>query len=141
MQIASDSPILPAWLVIPAAAATMLLIAGHVLAMHSVRMPPSRRRIRTANSLLMLLIVPLLAYALAIASARDEREFVLVWLTVIGLLWIVVMISAIDVLNTLRMHVAERRALRRRMRETLRRHARGGSGSGASEGALDGRNG
>jgi hypothetical protein len=140
MPTLSTGTLLSPWLVLPLAAVTMLAIAGHVLSLYAEEMPASRRRIRAANGMLMLFVAALLAYALGVApvatppyaTAHQTHTFLLVWMTIIGLLPIVVMLAALDVLNTVLLHVMARRRLRRQLGQDLhavRRERAGGAGS------------
>jgi hypothetical protein len=127
MVTLASSPILPAWLVLPIAGAAMLVIAAHTVAIQQTDMPASRKRIRTANGVLMLFVTAMLAYALSImrgggmGDAPDQaREFVLVWMVIMGLLPLVIALAGFDAVNTLRLHTAARRVLRRQMRDNLK---------------------
>ncbi len=112
-----SGPVAPAWLVVPMAILTMLVIAAHVLVLPKVEMPDSRRRIRTANGMLMLFTTPIFAYALAIANpAKDQRAFVLSWMMVAGLLVIILLVAMFDMANTFRLHRLRLRQLRGRLR-------------------------
>jgi hypothetical protein len=123
----------------------MPVIAAHTLAIQRTPMPGSRRRIRTVNGVLMLFLTAILAYAISImshaqaggaASMPETREFVIVWMIVMGLLPTVLLLALFDVLNTVRMHREARRALRLRMRDD--RGAFDTSGSGGVGGAETG---
>lgn len=142
MRVLASSPILPPALVLPAAAVAMLVIAAHTLATQRAPMPQTRRRIRTANGVLMLFLTAMLAYALSImkhaqaggaASASETREFVIVWMVIMGLLPTVVLLAIFDVLNTVRLHAEVRKRLRlqRKQRAPTVREREGGT-SGAS---------
>jgi protein-S-isoprenylcysteine O-methyltransferase Ste14 len=102
----------PWWAVLPLALLTLLVLAGHVLSLARIEMPASRRRIRTANGLVMMLTVPLGAYAVGIADPRqDQRSFVLAWMMVAGLLLVVLLVAGLDIVNTWRLHRREHRDL------------------------------
>ena len=114
----ASSPILPAWVVLPMGVLTLLVIAAHVSVMlGDGSIPASRRRIRVANGFVMLFVTPLIAFAFGVLSPDDVRTFTVVWTLIIGLLFIVIMLAGLDVLNTARLHTAERRRLRARLRE------------------------
>lgn len=101
-----------AWVAVPVAAALMFMIAGHVLALQraSSELPASRRRIRTANGLVMLVLAPLLAYALSNGPGTDQpRPMAALWLLILSMLVMVVGLAAMDVLNTVRLARAARR--------------------------------
>lgn len=128
MLLLAQSAILPAWLVLPVAAITMLVVAAHVLATHAGDMPLRRRRLRIVNGLLMLLVTALLAYALGIAGIVEEpaanpeqtRSFVAVWLAIVGLVGLIVALAAADAIATSAAIWSARREIRRQMREGLR---------------------
>ena len=68
MNMLGHDPALPLWAVVPPAAVVMLLLAGHIMAIADAQIEPRRRRIRSANGILMMLTTALLAHALAIVS-------------------------------------------------------------------------
>lgn len=109
--------LLPVWIALPAAAAVMFTVAGHVLMIQRAQMPGSRRRIRTCAGLVMLVVTPLLAHALSTGPGVDQpRPMALVWMTIIALLGLVIGLALLDVLNTLRLHMLHMRGLRRETR-------------------------
>lgn len=118
----------PAWIIIPFAAVTLLVLAGHVLALGGADMPASRRRIRLANGLVMMFATPLTAYAFCIAAPEEPRVFTIVWTLVAGLLFLVVMLAGLDLLNTWRLLASERRRLRAELKaareEAMAAHSR-----------------
>ncbi len=117
-QAESATPLLPWWVVFPLAGVTLLVIAGHVAAIRrAAGVPSSRRRIRTVNGVLMMATVPLIAYAFGVATSADARTFTLVWMLIIGLLGIIIVVAWVDVMNTMRLHQASRRATRERLAE------------------------
>ncbi|MBC7773486.1 MAG: hypothetical protein H7210_13395 [Pyrinomonadaceae bacterium] len=123
LTVLASNPILPPWVVLPMAVVTMLVISWHVLAIQRATMPASRKRIRTANGLLMLLVTALLAYALSIMNAAvprgaavdDVRLFVLVWALIMGLLPMVIGLAMLDALNNIRLHRVTRRKLKQQL--------------------------
>lgn len=123
MSPPSDVPILPAWFVLPLGIATLVLIAGHLTAMQRAEMPASRKRIRTANGMVMLFTTPLIAYAFGIATSSDAQTFVLVWAGVTVLVSVILLLAVVDVFNNVRLH---RQRLRRLRGEALREAGFGG---------------
>ncbi|MGQ0629020.1 MAG: hypothetical protein ACT4PL_13090 [Phycisphaerales bacterium] len=107
------------WLALPLCAGAMLFIAGHVLALYRLDIPASRRRIRTAGGLLMLVLAPMLAYAGAVVPPADKRAFVLAWMAVMAILGLIIAVALIDVANNLRLHTRARADLRRSEAEAL----------------------
>src|SRR5687768_3392312 len=109
-----NTPLLPPWIALPAAGMAMLFIAGHVLVMYRADVPPSRRRIRVAAGLMMV-VAGLLGYGFGVATPAQGSVFALTWMAIMGLLGIVVGVAMIDVVNNMRLHAEDRRALRRAM--------------------------
>lgn len=125
-----SGPVAPAWLIVPLAILAMLVIAAHILVLPKVEMPDSRRRIRTANGMLMLFTTPIFAYALAIADpAQDQRAFVLSWMMVAGLLVIILLVAMFDIANTFRLHREHLRALREELKREREEEIRGSRGA------------
>ena len=121
--------ILPAALTIPLAAITMLLIAAHLIAMHKAadRIPPSRLRVRTANGIAMLLLCPLLVAGFSLTDHDDpqtQQAFLLSWLASMGLLGLILLLTAIDMLNNARLAAKARQNLREEMIEIRKEIAR-----------------
>lgn len=119
------STILPTWLVLPIAGLTMVIVAGHIMALQHADMPDRRRRLRTGNGILMLFVISLLAYALGIArvsnqspmaAPQESREFVMIWLAIIGFLGLVIFLAGIDALHTFTGNLKQRAALRAELR-------------------------
>ncbi len=151
MTLLVSTTILPGWVVLPVAAATMLVVAGHVLATHAGDLPMRRRRLRVVNGILMLFVTAFLAYALGVAAVveeptarpRETREFVIVWLLIIGLLGVVISLAGADAIATLVHGWQARRELRRQMRldagrQLVERHAPRVLVAGAGESAGSG---
>lgn len=121
------SSLLPAWIVVPIAAAAVLVLAAHVLAIQHTPMPPRRLRIRTANGLLMMLVASLLAYALGVAptvvnpttNPNAARDFLIVWSSIMSLLTMVIGLAALDVAHTARLALTTRRKLREEFRAQI----------------------
>lgn len=100
------SPVFPLWLTAPLGVLVMLLAAGHLIALNhpKAHVHPSRRRIRTTNDVVALVLVPLLVYAFSIVSPSQTRAFLFAWLTVMGLLGIVLLLAAVDMFNNARLN-------------------------------------
>lgn len=151
MTLLALTTILPGWVVLPVAAATMLVVAGHVLATHASDLPTRRRRLRVVNGILMMFVTALLAYALGVAAVVEEptarpdetREFVIVWLLIIGLLGVVISLAGADAIATLVHGWQARREFRRQVRldagrQLVERHAPRALAAGAGESAGSG---
>lgn len=119
MLLLAANPYLPWWLVVPAAALVMLVVAAHVLSIQHSGIPASRRRIRTANGLLMLVTVPLFAYAVTVPHAQSPQAFALVWVSVMAMLGMIIMLSLLDIVNNVRLSAVQRRDLSKAAAEAL----------------------
>ena len=116
----ASAPLAPGWLVLPLGVVTLLVLAAHVMALREAPMPESRRRIRVANGLVMMILTPLLAYAFGIATPGEPRAFVLAWSASIGLLLLMILLAGADAMNTLRLHLSDRASSSRSLSRTLR---------------------
>lgn len=114
LMLAQD-PILPVVVILPMAAMAMLVTCGHLVWMQRTPMPPTRRRIRTVTGVLSLFTITLTAIGFGVVNPADARPFLLVWLTVIGLLGILVLLAGIDMANNVRLHAAERKHIREQL--------------------------
>lgn len=126
-MIDETQAMLPAWIVVPPAMMLVIAVGAHLLAMRSSDMPASRRRIRIANGLLMMVVVPLTAYAFCAVSPKDARFFVLTWCAVVGLVSLVVAMAVADLLNNLWISYRNTRAVRtqiKALQHALLEHAR-----------------
>lgn len=124
--------LVPMWIGLPVAGFMMLLVAAHALALAETDHPASRKRIRQANAVLILLTIPLLTTGVCVLSPQQHpREWALVWMGVFALIALVVGLALADVLNTLRLLRSARAKLRA---ELLARHV-GGSHSPSRQGA------
>ncbi|MEM1329798.1 MAG: hypothetical protein AAGG07_04485 [Planctomycetota bacterium] len=110
--MSSHAALAPAYVVLPLALMTVLVVATHGwLLLGDRAMPRSRRRIRLANTGVMLLAVPTLAYAFGLATPGQPRAFTVSWAVSIWLLLMVVILAAADSLNTMRLYRRERTEL------------------------------
>ena len=108
----TSSPMLPLWVVAPIGILTLLVLAGHFLAIRTSVVDARRRRIRAASSGLLMLTVPIFCYGLTGTSPARSREFVLVWLMIAVLLLFVIMLALTDLIHTMQLHRAHLRELR-----------------------------
>lgn len=109
LAAASTDPIAPLWLVGPLAVLAMLAIAAHVLLLWQAEIPPSRRRIRLFNGVVMLFGTPIAAYAFGVVTPAQQAMFQFAWLLTAGLLLIVLLLAILDALNSIRLHWNELR--------------------------------
>jgi hypothetical protein len=125
----SANPVLPLWIVLLLGGSAATVIVMHLALLAGAEMPARRRRIRLANGVLLLAVTVLLTYALGFVgmlpsgggSIGEIREFVLVWLAIIGLIPMVLALAALDVINTWRLQREARRLARRRRRAEMLR--------------------
>ncbi|GEM_PF-3650286 len=113
---ADYGPLVPLAWTAPAA----VLVVG-VLIMYWRRLrprgiPPSRRRIRRANTMVQFTLTFMLVYALSIADGdRRPGQFTAAWIGVVLLILLTIAFAIVDSLNTMRLH--------RRMQKNLHRQA------------------
>lgn len=94
----TPSAIAPAWAVIPLAFVTLVAVAVHWIALGQADMPRWRKSIRTANGLVMMVTIPILAYGFCIVSPQQQRQFVITWILATGLMSLVMLLALADVL-------------------------------------------
>ncbi len=113
--------ILPFWFVGPLAGLTMLVIAGHLIAMRDAQrhIPASRYRIRTVNGGIMLVAVPMLASAFSVIPTDRPRPFMLIWTACVGLLLVVMALALLDAVNNARIALIETRRLHEEHRSLI----------------------
>ncbi|MFI4897208.1 MAG: hypothetical protein ACIARR_05220 [Phycisphaerales bacterium JB059] len=118
------SPIAPAWIVLPLGLLAAVTIAGHLMDLREATrrgdVPASRWRIRSCNGMVMLLTVPLAAYAFGVATPARPGAFMLAWTSVTGLLGIVLLLASMDMLNTWRLLRRQRQHDLRQIRQARR---------------------
>jgi hypothetical protein len=117
--------VLPAMVVFPLAAVVIVILATHLTLLRRAEMPASRKRIRTVNGVLMMLLTPFAAYAFGVAHASQTKQFVLIFFLVTGLLFIIIMLAVMDALNNVRIHRREARDLRDKYNAIKRAAERG----------------
>jgi hypothetical protein len=134
-QHATEGPIAPAWAVLPLAFATLVVVAVHWTALAQADMPRWRKSLRTANGLVMMLAIPVLAAGFGIVDPQHTRHFVMTWMLATGLLCLVMLMATVDVLASSIVFWRERRvALRNaaKARALLVEHARQGPNASIS---------
>lgn len=123
LAVAMDRPIAPAWLALTLGMVTLVVVAGHLMALRAAEMPESRRRIRTVSGVVILMATPLVAYAFGIVTPSEAKAFTLAWSAVMGLLGLILILAALDIVNNGRIYREQHRAMRAEMR---RQFGRGG---------------
>ncbi len=119
----TGGPIAPLWLVLPLAGIALIVQAGYLIALKELpkgRIPPSRKRIRTASSWLSMFAIPLSAYGFGFASTQDPRLFAIVWMVVIALIAGILLLAGLDAVNTLRLHRKAAQELRSEWKTSLK---------------------
>jgi len=101
---------LPAALTIAMAVAVAVLILWYWKRLGADDVPGSRRRIRRASMVVMLLGLPILVRALSFVDFKTQQgQYVVCWLLVLLGLALILLAVAIDVFDTLRLSRKERR--------------------------------
>ena len=116
----AQGPLAPAWVVLPLAGIALVATAAHILALREAprgALPESRRRIRIATGWVILVTIPLTAYAFGIAQPAKTGTYLMVWMAVMALLGAILLLAMLDAINTVRLH----RLATRRLREQFRR--------------------
>ncbi len=115
--------IAPAWVVLPIAVVALLASLVHLSMLHDPEviseMPLSRRRLRTAGGVLTLITIPLLAYSFGIVTPADPRAFTMAWSASMGLLGMIVLVAALDALNSVVVHRRDLARHREQRRQTM----------------------
>lgn len=94
-------PLAPGWVVLPLALVALLVVGTHwILLGRAAGVPPIRRSLRSANGLVMMLAIPVLAYGFGIVSPSNGRAFALTWILATGLLAMVLILAVADLLYT-----------------------------------------
>lgn len=92
---------IPGLLTLPIAALAMVLVAAHLLIIERRAGNYIRRRIRMANGWIMLISIPLIAAGFSFIDPNARpRMFVIVWMTIFGLVAISIMLAFADIINT-----------------------------------------
>lgn len=110
-QPAPHSGTLSASVVLPIAMPIMILAGVYTLLIQRRPMPASRRRIRTATGVLLICTVGLMAFNLVNVSAAQHRTFLILWTVLIAMVALLLLLAALDMLNTLRLYVGHRSQL------------------------------
>lgn len=108
-------PLAPSWIVLPLAMIALLVVAAHLIVLREHaqgKMPESRRQIRMVTGWVTMFTIPLLAYSFGIVSPTNQDAFLTAWLAVVGLLSAIVLMAAIDALNSIRLARLQTKELR-----------------------------
>lgn len=113
---ASTHAVAPLWLVLPATGFLMAIITAHVMRVRAAsadELPERRRRIRLTNGVLMYVMVPLLAYAMAVVTPSQPQAFVWSWTLVAALSGMILTLGIAEAMLIRREHRLRLSALRR----------------------------
>ncbi len=96
--------LIPAWFCVPVAAMLFAIVALHLRTTARSDHPPSRKRIRLANGILILINLPLLTAGFSLVNPNvHPKPWVLIWVAAMVLLACNVGLAILDVVNTLRL--------------------------------------
>lgn len=110
------NPIVPSWLALIVGSLTLVLLASHLLALNNATdIDSRRRRIRMTNAVLMMLVVPFVAYGFGIATPSRGRAYVYVWVITSALLIMIILVALIDMLHSWQLHRMQLRDVRRQI--------------------------
>ncbi|MCL4210759.1 MAG: hypothetical protein HRU76_03740 [Phycisphaeraceae bacterium] len=125
----------------------MLSVAWYWRRLDAPDVPETRRRIRRASMIVMLIATPLFVYGAGFADHRaDPQRYAVIWAGAISLLLLVIFAAFIDMLNNLRIHRADaaragamtRAALIDAARQIAAARAAAASGGGSVDAPADG---
>jgi len=102
----------------------VVILALYAMWAQSVPMQASRRRLRVATSMVMMLLLGALSFALTSVTPASPRTFLLAWSVVLLLVGLVLMLAVMDGFNTFRLYNAERALVTRQIAEQMARDAR-----------------
>jgi len=96
--------LIPAWFCVPVAGLLFAIVALHMRATAKSDHPASRKRIRLANGILILINLPLLTAGFSLINPNAHpKPWVLIWVAAMALLACNVGLAIVDVVNTLRL--------------------------------------
>jgi hypothetical protein len=113
--VIEDVPLIPVWLAIPMGSLMLIVLGGKLLMLGVVPMDDRRRRIRIACTGLLMFVTALFTYGVGVATPARPRIYVMVWVIVASLLMMVILLAALDLLHTARLHRVNVRDLRQRI--------------------------
>jgi len=94
----------PPWVSVPLAVVLVAWILWYWSRMGSAVVPESRRRIRRASVLVMLVGVPFFVQAISFLDPQTQpATWVTTWMLVMFCIVLIVVTAALDVLNTMRL--------------------------------------
>ncbi len=96
---------LPGAVTIPIAAVLAFAILWYWIALDKPNVPASRRRIRRASMVVLLVSLPVFVQALSFSNHQtNASQYVIVWSMALLLLVLLVITAIADALNTMKLH-------------------------------------
>jgi hypothetical protein len=109
------TPVVPWWLAMPVAAALLVVLARYLIVIAGADMEARRKRIRLANTFLMMLVTPLVAYGFGVVTPSRPRAYFFTWTLIVSLLLMIILLALLDMANSVRLHRTQVRELRRNL--------------------------
>ncbi len=119
--------------------ALVILLALYALWAQRAPMEASRRRLRIATSLVMMVLLGVLSVALTSVTPASPRMFLLAWSAVVLLVGLVLMLAVMDGFNTMRLYNAERATIARQVAMQMAKDAKERQAASSSRGTDEGR--
>ncbi len=102
----------------------VVMLALYAMWVQSAPIEASRKRLRVATSMVMIVLLGALSYALTSVTPASPRVFVLAWAAVVLLVGLVLVLAVMDGFNTLRLYNNERALVARQIAEQMAHDAR-----------------
>jgi hypothetical protein len=113
--VIEDVPLIPVWIAIPLGSLMLIVLGAKLLMLGYVPMDDRRRRIRIACTALLMFITAMFSYGVGVATPSRPRMYVMVWVLIAALLMMVIMLAALDLLHTARLHRMSIREMRQKI--------------------------
>ncbi len=122
--VSPSGPLAPLGPTMVVGGALIILLALYALWVQRASMEASRRRLRIATSLVMIVLLGVLSVALTSVTPASPRMFLLAWSAVVLLVGLVLMLAVMDGFNTVRLYNAERAMIARQIALQMAKDAR-----------------
>lgn len=104
------------WIAVPMGVVTAAIVIAHMRATYESEQPESRKRIRIANGIVMLIVIALLAAGMSLIDHQTHPSpWILTWVGTMLLLWLIIVLGIADMLNTARIGRERKRQFRAAM--------------------------
>lgn len=120
-----NTPLLPAWVVLPVAVLTLLVLGGQFWVISRSAMDAQRKRLRQTTTFLMMIVTPMAAYGFGIAAPARGREYVIVWVLIAALLFLIILLALLDMLHSMRLYRVQAAAVRHQLAQDRAREIAG----------------